>query len=349
MPFALNDYSPEAQAAEFERRQLVPGPIQQPAWIDTCREVFGIDQDTLRFEIDDDSGYASAEFMRLRSAPSEPWRLIGVDELHEPMDLVYDSLPALDQLTRQMIKSGELFRLGRIRADSPTIDSLERAAGRFGAVITRPTANYPSIVLDDSWRVPESKLNSGRRSDYRRAQKRALEWGALRFEVISPTPDALPGLLEEAFQVEARSWKGEAGTALLCDPVRAEFYRRYAARACAAGNLRLNFMYFGERLGAMQIAVEQDQALWLLKVGYDTEFSRCSPGNLMIGETIRAAVESGLSRYEFLGVSETWTRVWTETEHETVAVRVYPLGIANFSQLACDGVKSLWRNRRGDA
>ena len=61
----------------------------------------------------------------------------------------------------------------------------------------------------------------------------------------------------------------------------------------------------------MQMAVEDGGGLWLLKIGYDRAYGRCSPGMLLMRETIRYAAEAGLGRYEFLGCSATWTRVWT--------------------------------------
>jgi CelD/BcsL family acetyltransferase involved in cellulose biosynthesis len=206
-------------------------------------------------------------------------------------------------------------------------------------VIVRPQANFPYIELNDAWLEPDSQLSSRRRSDFRRALKRAQEYGDVRSEIIVPTLDDLDELLAIALDIEARSWKGEAGTALVHDPRRAEFFARYTRRACEQGILRMNFLHIGLDIAAMQIAVEQDAGLWLLKVGYDPEYARCSPGNLLIADTIRYAVDSGLKTYEFLGTSETWTRVWTEQEHETVSVRVYPASVSSAAVLLADACK----------
>jgi hypothetical protein len=39
--------------------------------------------------------------------------------------------------------------------------------------MTRPRQSCPYIALDDSWVEPESHLNAGRRSDLRRARRKA--------------------------------------------------------------------------------------------------------------------------------------------------------------------------------
>jgi len=134
-------------------------------------------------------------------------------------------------------------------------------------------------------------------------------------------PTELDPLLEEAFQVEASGWKGHKGTALASDLLRQSFYRRYAAAACEKGILRLSLLRIGGRAAAMQFAVEWGKRFWLLKIGYDEEFSRCSPGTLLMLETLRYAAGRGLQSYEFLGVVEPWLAAWTKQVRTCVMLR----------------------------
>jgi CelD/BcsL family acetyltransferase involved in cellulose biosynthesis len=99
----------------------------------------------------------------------------------------------------------------------------------------------------------------------------------------------------------------------------------------------------------MQLALEQGRGFWLLKVGYDQRFAPCSPGQLLLRDTIRYAVEAGLESFEFLGGAESWTEVWTKAEHQYVSVRVYPLGVRGMAALAADAAATAyqrWRNWR---
>ena len=86
----------------------------------------------------------------------------------------------------------------------------------------------------------------------------------------------------------------------------------------------------------MQIAIEQDRRFWLLKSGYDESFARCSPGALLVLETVRHAAAQGLRSYEFLGAVEPWTRVWTQHERPHVSLRAYPAGVRGMAALAVD-------------
>ena len=178
----------------------------------------------------------------------------------------------------------------------------------------------PVLPLDEGWIDPESQFSSRRRSDFRRARRRA---GHVEAEVLTPTAEETPALLELALLIELRSWKGRNGTAILQHPVRASFFRRYCELAAAAGSLRLAFLRVDGEVAAMQIAVERDDAFWLLKIGYDEKFSRCSPGQLLIAHSIGWAATRGLATYEFLGTAEPWVDVWTASQRPCTAIGVY--------------------------
>jgi CelD/BcsL family acetyltransferase involved in cellulose biosynthesis len=75
----------------------------------------------------------------------------------------------------------------------------------------------------------------------------------------------------------------------------------------------------------VQLAVERGGRYSLFKIGYDEEFARCSPGNLLMLHTVQWAAEQELSSYEFLGAQEPWTDRWTETVRSCVDVQIYPL------------------------
>ncbi len=202
------------------------------------------------------------------------------------------------------------------------------------------------IRLDASWLEPETHLNSGRRSDLRRAGRKAEQLGKVTTEILAPDTHDVDRLFDEAVAIEERSWKGEAGTALAHDPQRAAFYRQYAHAASRTGVLRICFLRVAERAIAMQIAVEQGGGFWLLKVGYDAEFSACSPGLLLMRETIAHAARAQLASYEFLGRAESWTRVWTAEERQTVSLRIYPYGLRGLAAFTLDAAAALaarWR------
>lgn len=260
-----------------------------------------------------------------------PARLVPLafNETHEPLDLVWDAQPQLDKLARSLASQKRPALLPRVPSGSPTIAALKKAFAGRGWVIVRPALGTPTIALDASWVEPQMKFNAGHRSDFRRAERHAAKLGALTFEIhAQPTEQELDGLLEEAFEVEARNWKGEAGTALLHDQALGSFFRHYAHAARREGILRLAFMRVGGQAVGMQLAVEWQNSLWLLKIGYDNRFARCSPGTLLMLHTVADAARRGLRSYELLGTPAPWTELWTRALKPHVDVRLYPFSIA---------------------
>jgi hypothetical protein len=311
-------------------------PMHDYAWIRAAASTFAADGRLYVLVVGAPPNLAAVAPL-VRSRNNEGClELLGVEELYEPMDFLSATPSALAVLTDTLARFRGCLVLNRLPAQSTVITALGRSYRGRGIVICQTSRGSPWIPLDARWRQPEQQLNAGRRSDLRRAKRTAETMGPITFDVVRPTPGELGPLLDEAFRVEAGSWKGRAGTALVGDSVRAPFYRRYAAAACRTGNLFVCFLRIGGRAAAMQIAVTAGDRFWLLKIGFEDSFARCSPGTLLMRETVRYAALQGLQAYEFLGVDEPWTRMWTEHVRPCVSLRAYPASWPGLSSFATD-------------
>ena len=75
------------------------------------------------------------------------------------------------------------------------------------------------------------------------------------------------------------------------------------------------------------MAVEVYDRLWLLKIGFDESLARCSPGFLLIAESLAHAHARGLRSYEFLGAAESWEERWRPAARPCGVVLFYPWGV----------------------
>jgi CelD/BcsL family acetyltransferase involved in cellulose biosynthesis len=318
--------------------QLAAGgtPMAHFIWSRAAAATFA--DDALRVFLLERDGRPACALAPLVLRGSLPRRLevLGARETGEPFDPLHEDTAALRDLLAALVKRGTPFYAERVFADSPLLGELRAACGARAFAITRPAVGCPRIVLDATWREPERHPGVARRADLRRKMRYAERFGAVTYEAVTPPPDRLEALLDEAFQVEAAGWKGEAGSALARNRRAGAFYRRYAAAASASGILRLFFMRIDGRAVAMVLAVESAASLWTLKIGYDESFARCSPGSLLTRHTIAWAAERGLRSYEFLGTAAAWTRDWTRDERRCVSLRVYPLRPKGLAAFAAD-------------
>jgi len=321
-------------------------PMQHHIWMRACAETLAKNGRARLFAIGDiGERRAMAAFVQRGWFPKRLF-LMGAEELGEATDVACSGQEAAEEIAKAIIKAGLPIRLGHFPAQSDFATALRTIAGKSGAVLTAPVNGAPFIPLDPSWVRPVEHFNTRRRSDLRRMRRKAEAIGEIEFKILSPAPENVDTLLGQAIAVEAEGWKARSGTAIAHNRRQELFFRRYAQLASQEGILRICFMKIGGEFAAMQIAVECDNGFWLLKIGYDERFAKCSPGNLLLLETVRYAAANGLARFEFLGKSAPWTRLWTEDERPNIRLRYYPSNLSGYIALGIDGAEIAIRRIR---
>lgn len=101
----------------------------------------------------------------------------------------------------------------------------------------------------------------------------------------------VPPAVEEFLELEARGWKGAAGTAIKSDPRVANFYRTAAVRFAGIGASEINLLRIGDRCVAGQFCFRVGRALNILKIGYDEERSKLAPGNMLLESVMRRCAD----------------------------------------------------------
>ena len=278
-----------------------------------------------------------------RRAALSRWHAAGVRQVYEPADALCRDTAAAERLAAKLSRFSRPLRLDRIPAGSPLVPALAAAMKGRGLVITRPAKACPTILFEPGATDPEQRFNAGRRSDFRRARRRAEALGAVSFEMHAPCPETFATLFEEAVAVEQRGWKGETGTALGSDAAKGAFFREFLLRASADGTCRIALMRIGGRAVAMQLAVEFQQRYWLFKIGFDAGYARCSPGNLLMLFAMAEAAGRGLRGIELLGEVEPWIiEAWTQDAIACLRVQTYPFNPLGLAMLLGEGLAWAW-------
>jgi hypothetical protein len=87
---------------------------------------------------------------------------------------------------------------------------------------------------------------------------------------------------ETYLAMEAASWKGTRGTALLCDEDHAAFARRLIAALAAEQNASVALLRVNSRPVAAQVLLYCGSVAYTWKTAFDSEFARFSPGTLLV-------------------------------------------------------------------
>lgn len=320
-------------------------PTQHPDFTAALRATLLAGEHMALFQVESE-GRAEAVLPLCRGAGRfARWRFPGDDEVFEPGDALCRDSIAAHRLAQVVAGETRPLVLARVPASSAFVPALREAMAGRGFVSVRRAVPCPTLAVDEDWRDPETRFSSRRRSDFRRARRKAEEFGAVECRTLAPSPDEFDPLFDAAIAIEAASWKREAGSAILCDPAKEAFFRTYLRNASESGSCRISFLRLGGELAAMHLAVESGGRHCLYKIGYDDRFARCSPGTLLMLHALGEAARGGCERFEMMGDSESWiVELWTREAHSCVQVRTYPRSLAGAAALAVDA--AVWLRAR---
>jgi CelD/BcsL family acetyltransferase involved in cellulose biosynthesis len=165
------------------------------------------------------------------------------------------------------------------------------------------------------------------RANLRKAARKLQEAGAMRIsrETGLPTDDAdararVRFAYETFLALEGSGWKGEGGTAsaIALNASTRAFYAQLIDSASEAFLPEIAILWQGTQPLAAQFSLEVAGMKHVLKVGYDEQAKRLSPGHVLLAHIVEAACASGLQGVNLV-IEQPWHDVWRPQRHETYA------------------------------
>ncbi|MBZ0220450.1 MAG: GNAT family N-acetyltransferase [Candidatus Methylomirabilis sp.] len=321
-------------------------PLASHDWALSCAEAFHDVMPTRVLLVRNGGKAAAIAPLGLTGRGSKRLELLGSPFLSEPGAILLDenegSRPAL---FKALSETGYPALLRRLPASEAPGQLKEKfSAACFCIYSPAPPAPYACIGKSlDQLRA----LSPRRRYDIRRARKRAEAHGPVSVQISCPEPSGLERALDKVFRTEAAGWKGRNGSSMLHNQMLGRFFRAYSRRACRSGILRVCTLDIGGQTAAAQLAVESDGSFWVLKIGYDEKWGRCSPGIQLTFECMKYASMRNLSAYEFLGTVEPWLMPFESGRREHINLSVYPLSLPGMLALGKDAPRHVAKRLRG--
>jgi CelD/BcsL family acetyltransferase involved in cellulose biosynthesis len=178
-----------------------------------------------------------------------------------------------------------------------------------------PVLALPDAVEQLRARVPRATLRKLRMNRHRAARA-----GGCTTEIA--TAETAPMLLDTLFRLHRARWAGQGATA---DPRVRAFHREAAPLLLAAGALRLQVLRFGSRIvaGYYALLAGRRRILFYLSA-YDPNHARESPGTVLLGAMIEAAIREGRTELHFLRGGESYKYAWGGVDRRNAACRLVP-------------------------
>jgi CelD/BcsL family acetyltransferase involved in cellulose biosynthesis len=217
----------------------------------------------------------------------------------------------------------DLISLESLESSSGTINFLRELENqkakeklRFAA---QTTEICPKINLSDSW---ETILKQSKRaSNYKRRLKQLEKLQGFEFRSVT-SPSETRAAFERFYQLHEKRWQKDGGSELSGHPRLVSFQRDLVRELSRTGLLRFDELWADGECRASVYGLDSGETFYYYNSGYDLEWSKHSVGLVLIGLSIKSAIERGNKVYDFLRGEEIYKFDWANYQTELVTVNL---------------------------
>ena len=175
-------------------------------------------------------------------------------------------------------------------------------------------------AFEQYWSARGKNLKHNMKRQRSRLEKDGI---ATTLDVITE-PGAIAECIADYGQLESAGWKAEGGTAIHPDNAQGRFYRAMLEELCRQHSARVYRYRFGDRIVAVDLCVEANASLIILKTTHDETLKNFSPAFLMRQEAFgRLFAEGRIKKIEFYGRLMDWHTKWSDEVREMYHVNYY--------------------------
>jgi CelD/BcsL family acetyltransferase involved in cellulose biosynthesis len=162
--------------------------------------------------------------------------------------------------------------------------------GRHRRALLAPGADRAGYI--------ERAIGAKKRKELRRQRHRLADAGTLTLEVATQASD-IGEALSDFLTLEARGWKGRAGTAAAANESIRCFIQSAVHGLAADGKARIDRLRLDGSAVAAVVTLHSGDSAWTWKIAYDEEFARASPGvQLMLDLTGTLLADATLAKVD---------------------------------------------------
>jgi CelD/BcsL family acetyltransferase involved in cellulose biosynthesis len=277
--------------------------------------------------------------------PTNPWAAAG-DLLLDETANVASALDCLLAGARKL--PWQLLWLNDAVPEAPRWRAFLAVCDRAGiAASTHERFRVGRVEIDGDWESYQRRLPKNHRQQMARCLRRLADQGDVRFEMRSNLdPVEVEPWLREAFELEDRGWKGEAGTSALRSPGMFDFFIRQSRQLAEWGQLEAASLQLNGNLVAFVHGFRSGGVYFAHKIGYNPQLAGFSPGQLLFNHILEQLHSDGATRaLDFLGPLNQSLSRWRPATYGVGRIVLATGGLPG--RAAMYAYQHVWRRLRG--
>jgi CelD/BcsL family acetyltransferase involved in cellulose biosynthesis len=197
-----------------------------------------------------------------------------------------------------------------INADSPTYNLLEPNAFKNVFKYIEHSFESPAIKITDGWEEYFLSRPKGFKDNLRYSNNRAKKSGLVSYEMLTGS-NINESTIDRVRLLDSKSWQYENGTGLFSTVNNSNFYTALLRKTVLGeAKLVVNITTLAGKDISYSLNIESEDTIYVLKTGYDADYSKISPGALNWLSFIKNAVQEGKSTIDMLGETDKYKQDW---------------------------------------
>jgi CelD/BcsL family acetyltransferase involved in cellulose biosynthesis len=225
----------------------------------------------------------------------------------------------------ELSRRGMMLQFSQLRRHACVVSVLPEILRRDRWTAQETGINVcPFIDLTNhTWETYLGTLGSSQRYNFNRRLRALHKAFDVRLESIGSSNDAQRGL-DVLMELHRKRWDCRGNSEAFPSSSTIEFHREFVRLAADSGWLRLYILALDDRPVAAIYGMRYGPTFYFYQSGFDPAFSKNSVGLVMMGLSIKAAIEEGASEYDLLHGDEEYKFHWAHDRRELGRLELYP-------------------------
>jgi CelD/BcsL family acetyltransferase involved in cellulose biosynthesis len=178
-------------------------------------------------------------------------------------------------------------------------------------------------LSEHCWESYFGSLGSSHRYNLRRRLRNITQEFDVQLEEIQTEEKRKEGL-QLVVDLHHKRWDERGGSMALHTPALLAFHDEITHFAASNGWLRIYVLRLNDKPVASIYGFRYNDTFYFYQSGFDPEYATHSVGLIILGLTIKKAVEEGMKEYNLLQGQEAYKYLWAQDERELFHMELYP-------------------------